>query len=132
MPFTWSTRPGKLLGFVSLKKIVLARKYAKIADIYEDDVVSVETYRPVTEVAEIMRKYDLDAVPVVNVQGRLLGRITIDDVVDVITEQAEDDLQAISGLSGEVEEDDNIWVRAKAQLPWLMWPGQWVVCWPPR
>ncbi|MBO0938948.1 magnesium transporter [Fibrella sp. HMF5335] len=111
---------GKLLGFVSLKKIVLARKYAKIADIYEDDVVSVETYRPVTEVAEIMRKYDLDAVPVVNVQGRLLGRITIDDVVDVITEQAEDDLQAISGLSGEVEEDDTIWVRAKAQLPWLI------------
>ncbi len=111
---------GKLLGFVSLKKIVLARKYAKIADIYEDDVVSVETYRPVTEVAEIMRKYDLDAVPVVNVQGRLLGRITIDDVVDVITEQAEDDIQAISGLSGEVEEDDTIWVRAKAQLPWLI------------
>lgn len=111
---------GKLLGFVSLKKIVLARKYAKIADIYEQDVVSVETYRPVTEVAEIMRKYDLDAVPVVNVQGRLLGRITIDDVVDVITEQAEDDIQAISGLSGEVEEDDSLWVRARAQLPWLL------------
>lgn len=111
---------GKLLGFVSLKKIVLARKYAKIADIYEQDIVSVETYRPVTEVAEIMQKYDLDAVPVVNVQGRLLGRITIDDVVDVITEQAEDDIQAISGLSGEVEEDDTLWVRAKAQLPWLI------------
>ena len=111
---------GKLLGFVSLKKIVLARKYAKIADIYEQDIVSVETYRPVTDVAEIMRKYDLDAVPVVNVQGRLLGRITIDDVVDVITEQAEDDIQAISGLSGEVEEDDSLWVRAKAQLPWLL------------
>ncbi|MBO0951743.1 magnesium transporter [Fibrella forsythiae] len=111
---------GILLGFVSLKKIVLARKYAKIADIYEQDIVSVETYRPVDEVAEIMQKYDLDAVPVVNVQGRLLGRITIDDVVDVITEQAEDDLQAISGLSGEVEEDDTLWVRAKAQLPWLV------------
>ncbi|MEZ0612181.1 magnesium transporter [Fibrella sp. WM1] len=111
---------GKLLGFVSLKKIVLARKYAKIADIYEQDVVAVETYRPVTEVAEIMQKYDLDAVPVVNVQGRLLGRITIDDIVDVITEQAEDDIQAISGLSGEVEEDDTLWVRAKAQLPWLL------------
>ncbi|MEZ0541923.1 magnesium transporter [Fibrella arboris] len=111
---------GILLGFVSLKKIVLARKYAKIADIYEEDIVSVETYRPVDEVAEIMRKYDLDAIPVVNVQGRLLGLITIDDVVDVITEQAEDDLQAISGLSGEVEEDDTLWVRAKAQLPWLV------------
>ncbi len=111
---------GILLGLVSLKKIVLSRKYTKIADIYEQDVVAVETYRPVDEVAEIMRKYDLDAVPVVNVQGRLLGLITIDDVVDVITEQAEDDLQAISGLSGEVEEDDTLWVRAKAQLPWLV------------
>jgi magnesium transporter len=111
---------GKLLGLVSLKRLVLARKYAKIADIYDDDVVSVETFRPVDEVSEIMQKYDLDAIPVVNVQGRLLGRITIDDVVDVITEQAEDDLQAISGLSGEVEEDDSLWVRAKAQLPWLI------------
>lgn len=111
---------GKLLGLVSLKKIVLARKTAKIADIYDDDVVFVETYRPVDEVAEVMQKYDLDAIPVVNVQQRLLGRITIDDVVDVITEQAEEDIQVISGLSGEVEEDDSIWQRSKVQLPWLV------------
>jgi magnesium transporter len=111
---------GKLLGLVSLKKIVLARRTAKIADIYDDDIVFVETYRPVDEVSEIMQRYDLDAVPVVNVQGRLLGRITIDDVVDVITEQAEEDIQAISGLSGEVEEDDTIWERSKVQLPWLV------------
>ena len=111
---------GKLLGLVSLKKIVLARKTAKIADIYDDDVVFVETYRPVDEVAEVMQKYDLDAIPVVNVQQRLLGRITIDDVVDVITEQAEEDIQVISGLSGEAEEDDTVWERAKVQLPWLV------------
>ncbi|GAB4023825.1 magnesium transporter [Spirosoma koreense] len=111
---------GKLLGLVSLKKIVLARKNAKIADIYDEDVVFVETYRPVTEVAEVMQKYDLDAIPVVNVQQRLLGRITIDDVVDVITEQAEEDIQVISGLSGEAEEDDSIWKRSKVQLPWLV------------
>ncbi len=111
---------GKLLGLVSLKKIVLARKNAKIADIYDEDVVFVETYRPVTEVAEVMQKYDLDAIPVVNVQQRLLGRITIDDVVDVITEQAEEDIQVISGLSGEVEEDDSVWERSKVQLPWLV------------
>ena len=111
---------GRLLGLVSLKKIVLARKTAKIADIYDDDVVFVETYRPVDEVAEVMQKYDLDAIPVVNVQQRLLGRITIDDVVDVITEQAEEDIQVISGLSGEVEEDDSIWQRSKVQLPWLV------------
>ena len=111
---------GKLLGLVSLKKIVLARKNAKIAEIYDEDVVYVETYRPVTEVAEVMQKYDLDAIPVVNVQQRLLGRITIDDVVDVITEQAEEDIQVISGLSGEVEEDDSVWQRSKVQLPWLV------------
>jgi len=111
---------GILLGRVSLKKIVLARKTAKIADIYEDDIVFIETYRPASDVAELMRRYDLEAVPVVNVQGRLLGRITIDDVVDVIAEQAEEDIQAISGLSGEVEEDDTIWQRSKVQLPWLV------------
>ena len=111
---------GKLLGLVSLKKIVLARQEAKIADIYDDDVVFVETYRPVAEVAELMQRYDLDALPVVNVQQRLLGRITIDDVVDIITEQAEEDIQVISGLSGEVEEDDSVWHRSKVQLPWLV------------
>ncbi|PRY39241.1 magnesium transporter [Spirosoma oryzae] len=111
---------GKLLGLVSLKKIVLSQKYVKIADIYDDDIVFVETYRPVDEVAELMQKYDLDAIPVVNVQQRLLGRITIDDVVDVITEQAEEDRQVISGLAGEVEEDDSVWLRSKVQLPWLV------------
>lgn len=111
---------GTLLGLVSLKKIVLARKTARIADIYDEDVVFVETYRPVAEVAEVMQKYDLDAIPVVNIQQRLLGRITIDDVVDVITEQAEEDFQVISGLSGEVEEDDSVWQRSKVQLPWLV------------
>ncbi len=111
---------GKLLGLVSLKKIVLAHRTAKIADIYDKDIIFVETYRPVDEVAEVMQRYDLDAIPVVNVQGRLLGRITIDDVVDVITEQAEEDIQVISGLSGEVEEDDTVWVRSKVQLPWLV------------
>jgi magnesium transporter len=111
---------GKLLGLISLKKIVLARRTAKIAEIYDQDIIFVETYRPVAEVAEVMQRYDLDAIPVVNVQGRLLGRITIDDVVDVITEQAEEDIQVISGLSGEVEEDDTVWARSKVQLPWLI------------
>jgi magnesium transporter len=109
-----------LLGVLSLKKIVLARKNTKIENIYEADVVKVETYRPVDEVAEIMQRYDLDAIPVVNVQGRLLGRITIDDVVDFITEKAEEDIQAISGITGEAEEDDTVWTLAKARLPWLI------------
>lgn len=111
---------GKLLGLVSLKQLVLSRTTARIADIYDEDIIFVETYRPAAEVSEIMQRYDLESIPVVNVQQRLLGRITIDDVVDVITEQAEEDIQVISGLSGEVEEADSIWARAKVQLPWLV------------
>ena len=111
----------KLLGRVSLKKIVLANKNARIADIYVSDLIFVETYRPVQEVAELMQRYDLEAVPVVNVQGRLLGQITIDDVVDVITEQAELDIQAITGITGDVEEeDDTVWKLVGARLPWLI------------
>jgi magnesium transporter len=72
------------------------------------------------EVADVMRKYDLESVPVVNVQGQLVGRITIDDVVDVITEQAEEDRQLMSGISENVEEDDSIWRNTRARLPWLL------------
>ena len=109
-----------LLGLVSLKNLVLARKNTKIGTIFDDDILYVETYRPVEEVVEIMQRHDLDAIPVVNVQKRLLGRITIDDVVDVITDKADEDIQAIAGITGEVEEDDSVWAQAKARLPWLI------------
>jgi magnesium transporter len=71
-------------------------------------------------VAEIMKKYDLESVPVVNVQGQLVGRITIDDVVDVITEQAEEDRHLMTGISENIEEDDSIWRNTRARLPWLL------------
>lgn len=109
-----------LLGRVSLKRIILADDNTLISDIYESDLVTVETYLSEEEVAQIMRKYDLEAVPVVNVQGKLLGRITIDDVVDVITEQADEERQMMSGIAGDVEEDDSVWVLTKARLPWLI------------
>jgi magnesium transporter len=107
-----------LKGRVSLKRIVLSRATTKVADIYEDDIVSVDSHQSAEEVADIMQRYDLESVPVVNVNGRLLGRITIDDIVDVITEQAEQDRQAMTGLSGDVEEDDTVWASVKARLPW--------------
>lgn len=110
---------GHLLGKVSLKKIILADGKARIADIYDDNVVAVETYMSEEEVANIMRKYDLEAVPVVNARGKLVGRITIDDVVDVITEMAEEERQMMSGISADVEEDDTVWMLSKARLPWL-------------
>jgi magnesium transporter len=110
----------RLVGRVSLKKIILANDRTKIADIYDQDILSVETYIKEEEVATLMRKYDLEAVPVVNVQGKLVGRITIDDVVDVITELADEERQLMSGISEDVEEDDSIWMLSRARLPWLV------------
>ncbi|RFS18407.1 magnesium transporter [Emticicia sp. C21] len=110
----------KLQGIVSLKQIVLARKNTKIENILDDDIVFVETTAPAEEVADRMQKYDLEAIPVVNTLGRLLGRITIDDVVDFITEKAEEDIQVMAGITGEAEEDDSVWQLAKARLPWLV------------
>lgn len=112
----------KLLGRVSLKDLVISDARKVVSDIIAEDeeIVSVETYLDDTEVADIMRKYDLESVPVVNVQGQLVGRITIDDVVDVITEQAEEDRQLMSGISEDVEEDDSVWKNTRARLPWLL------------
>lgn len=110
----------KLLGRVSLQKLILSDSKTIVKDICEGDIVSVETYMEDREVAEIMSKYDLESVPVVNVQGQLVGRITIDDVVDVITEQAEEERQIMSGITEDVEEDDSVWRNTRARLPWLL------------
>jgi len=110
----------KLLGRVSLQRLILTDSRTIVKDIIDDDVVAVETYREDREVAEIMKKYDLESVPVVNVHGQLVGRITIDDVVDVITEQAEEDRQLMSGITEDVEEDDSVWKNTRARLPWLL------------
>ncbi|MEP4535449.1 MAG: magnesium transporter [Cyclobacteriaceae bacterium] len=111
---------GRLLGRVSLKRLIIANDSTKIADIFDEDLVSVETYMEDEEVAAIMTKYDMDAVPVVNARGKLVGRITIDDVVDVIQEQAEEERQMMAGISSGVEEADSVWDLSKARLPWLI------------
>ncbi len=110
----------KLLGRVALQKLILTDPKTIVKDIYDDDVVSVETYQEDTEVADVMKRYDLESVPVVNVNGQLVGRITIDDVVDVITEQAEEERQIMSGITEDVEEDDTVWKNTRARLPWLL------------
>jgi magnesium transporter len=110
----------KLLGRVSLKDLVLSDARKIVSEICEVDIVSVETHMDDGEVADIMRKYDLESVPVVNVASQLVGRITIDDVVDVITEQAEEERQLMSGISEDVEEDDSVWRNTRARLPWLL------------
>jgi magnesium transporter len=111
---------NKLLGRVALQKLILTDPKTLVKDIYDEDLVAVETYLSDTEVAEIMKKYDLESVPVINVQGHLVGRITIDDVVDVITEQAEEERQLMSGITEDVEEDDSVWRNTRARLPWLL------------
>jgi len=110
----------RLLGRVSLKRIILAQDDMKVAEIYEPEIVSVYTDLEDEEVAAIMRKYDFDAIPVINVYDKLVGRITIDDILDLVTEQAEEERQIMSGISEDVEEDDSIWMLSRARLPWLI------------
>lgn len=110
----------RLLGKVGVKKILLSRAHTKIKEIYEEDIVAIESYAETNEVVDTMRRYDLEAIPVVNLQGKLLGRITIDDIVDLIAEEAEESQQLMSGLSSSAEVDDSIWDSIKARLPWLL------------
>ncbi len=110
----------QLMGIVSLKRIVLASDETKIEDIYEEEVISVPTYMDQEEVAEVMRKYDLESLPVVNSKNKLVGRITVDDILDVIREEAEEDIQAMTGISDTVDEYDSVVKLSKARLPWLL------------
>ena len=108
-----------LKGRLSLKDLLTAPSHAHIRDVYIPKVDYVNVNEKAEEVAKIMSKYDLEAIPVVDEIGRLVGRITIDDIVDVIIEEAEKDYQLAAGLSGDVEADDSIWLLTRARLPWL-------------
>lgn len=109
-----------LTGIVSLKALLIATGSTIIKDIYEKEVRFVRTDTPSEEVAQIMEKYDLVALPVVDSIGRLLGRITIDDIVDVIRDEAEKDYQMASGISSDVETTDSPLRLSRARLPWLI------------
>lgn len=112
---------NKLLGFLSLKRLLFAKPNTLIADLYQDkNVISVRTSDESESVAKTMEKYDLVSVPVVDLQNKLVGRITIDDVVDVIKDEAEKDFQMASGISENVEADDSIWKMFRARMPWLL------------
>lgn len=110
---------NKLLGRLSLKDLLTANSRAKVKDIYIPKVDFVDVDEEVQEVAKIMSKYDLEAIPVVNKKRQLLGRITIDDIVDVIKEEADKDYQLAAGISNDVEADDTIIELTRARLPWL-------------
>jgi len=110
---------GKLKGRLSLKDLLVASTRTPISDIYIPKVDFVNVIDGAEDVANIMRKYDLEAIPVVDDDQILLGRITIDDIVDVIKEEADKDYQMAAGIMQDVEADDSILELTKARLPWL-------------
>jgi len=110
----------KLLGILSLRKLLLIEKATAIKDIIFTDIISVKATEDDEHVANIMNKYDLIALPVVDDLNQLIGRITIDDVMDVVKEEAEKDYQMASGISEDVESSDTTWELTRARLPWLL------------
>ena len=109
----------KLIGRLSLKDLLIAKNETKISDIYIPKVDSVHVADNDEDVAKVMAKYDLEAVPVVDDNKTLLGRITIDDIVDVIKEEAEKDYQLAAGITQDVDSEDGIFALTRARLPWL-------------
>ncbi len=110
----------RLMGYVSLPSLILSEPESKIYGIYNETLVSVNGDTQAEEVANVMQKYDLVALPVVNSHNVLIGRITIDDVVDFIKGEAEEDYQLASGIAEDVGYSDRIWVLSRARLPWLL------------
>ncbi|MEH6760931.1 MAG: magnesium transporter [Maribacter arcticus] len=110
----------KLKGRLSLKDLLTTSTKTHIKDVFIKNVDSVNVNEDPEEVARIMSKYDLEAIPVVDEIGRLVGRITIDDIIDVIKEEAERDYQMAAGISQGVEADASIWELTRARLPWLI------------
>ncbi len=109
-----------LLGTLSLKKLLLTDSKAVISGIMKEDIIKVDATLSQEEVAHTMNKYDLIVLPVVNNKGQLIGRITGDDVMEVMKEEAEKDYQMASGISEDVESSDSVWEITRARLPWLL------------
>ncbi len=111
---------NRLKGRLSLKDLLTTSTKTPISEVYIKKVDSVKVTTPNTEVARIMQRYDLEAIPVIDEMGRLVGRVTIDDIVDVIKEEADKDYQLAAGISQDVEADDSILDLTRARLPWLV------------
>ena len=110
----------RLKGRLSLKDLLTTSAKTPISEVYIKKLNSVKVDAEDVEVARIMQKYDLEAIPVIDELGRLVGRITIDDIVDVIKDEANEDYQLAAGISQDVEADDSILELTKARLPWLV------------
>ena len=112
---------NRLVGLLSLKRLLFAGIQTHIRDLYsKKNIISVKTNDSSEDVAKIMDKYDLVSVPVVDLQNKLVGRITIDDIVDIIKEEADKDFQMASGISDKIESNSSVWHISRARLPWLL------------
>ena len=111
---------NRLRGVLPLKKMVTHPSVSKIRNVMEKDPIAVRTDTPIEDVALDFEKYDLVAMPVVDSIGRLVGQITVDDVMDEVREQSERDYQLASGISSDIDASDSIWSQTKARLPWLL------------
>ena len=110
----------RLKGRLSLKDLLTTSTKTPISEVYIRKLNSVMVDTPDVEVARIMQKYDLEAIPVTDELGRLVGRVTIDDIVDVIRDEAEKDYQLAAGITQDVEANDSVIELTKARLPWLL------------
>lgn len=112
---------NKLVGVLSLKRLLFASPKTRISDLYQGkNIISVKTSDTNEYVAKVMEKYDLVSVPVVDLQNKLVGRITLDDVVDIIKEEADKDFQLASGISERIESTFSVWRITRARIPWLL------------
>ena len=114
---------GVLTGRLSLKRLLLGAPSTRslIEELkHADNIIQISANEPEDRAVKLMERYDLVALPVVDGDNRLIGRITIDDAVDVIIEDAERDYQLASGISEDVESRDNVWAITRARLPWLL------------
>lgn len=110
----------RLQGVFPLKKMITSPSVSKVKHVMKKDPISVHVDTPTDEVVQLIEKYNLVAVPVVDSIGRLVGQITVDDVMDEVREQSERDYQLASGLSTDIETDDNLFKQTSARLPWLL------------
>ena len=111
---------NRLKGVFPLQKMITHPSVSKIKHVMEAEPVSVKDDAPIEDVARDFEKYDLVAMPVVDSIGRLVGRITVDDVMDQVRESSERDYQLASGLSTDVETDDSMFTQIRARMPWLL------------
>ena len=109
-----------LLGSMSLRRLLLTETNTPIKEIIKTEIISVKATEDDEDIANIMNKYDLIVLPVVDKENKLIGRITIDDIMDVVKEEAEKDYQMASGISEDVEASDSVWTLTRARLPWLL------------